>query len=157
MSVLLFLGSAAAGDITGSGGVTLAAPGVTGTGAESFTGTASLTIAAPAVAAMGEEAFNGIGAIAFGGPALEAVGAETFTGTADFTIAAPAMVGLGFNESVVASVQSGHRLGVAPRYTPPRVVTPAPIAASGSVTLAPPTVDGVGTVNDDDLAILLAA
>ena len=109
-------------DVTGSGGITVAAPASASAAIEEMIGSGGVDLDAPALAASGsvETGATGTGAITFAAPTLEASGLETMTGSATLTFAAPAIA----------------------------ATAAETFLATGSVTFLAPTFDGTGTGGD---------
>jgi hypothetical protein len=128
--------------VTGSGGVTIPAPSISGTGSEGFTGSGGVTIPAPSIAGTGAESFTGSGGVIIPAPSIAAEGTHTegggsVTGSGGVTIPAPAISGSG-EEGFTGS--GG-------------VTIPAPVISgsgaegftgSGGVTIPAPAIAGTG-------------
>lgn len=93
------LSGSGAETFTGSGGVTLPAPSLSGTAAETFSGSGGVSLPAPAMAGTGEHTeaggATGSGGVTLPASALSGSGEEGFVGSAGATLPAPALAGSG--------------------------------------------------------------
>jgi uncharacterized protein DUF4082 len=85
----------AAGDITGSGGLTFAVPLPLSTGTEEFAGTGGLTVPAPTFAGTGSEAFAGTGNVTVPALTLSGSAGGAFTGSGSLTVPSLTLAGTG--------------------------------------------------------------
>ena len=128
--------------ITGTGGVTLAAPSSSGTAKETMSGSGGVVILPPANAGTAKEAMVGSGAVSFLAPAVAADGTVTSTGatgTGAIAFAAPAIAGTGKE----AFLGSGGVTLAAPAAASTAKET---FVGSGGEVFLAPTLDGTGLV-----------
>lgn len=136
------------------GRVSFAKPSIAASGSETLSGTAGLTIGHPALAASGLETLTGTGALVIAHPALAAEGSAgtiSVDGTGALVIGPPLIGATGIG-GVVETPATAPR-GVTIRAAQPYVIH---VTGTGAVAFGF-EVHGEGTVNDDELALLLAA
>lgn len=78
---------------SGSGGVTLPAPAISGTGAAGASGTGSVTILKPTISGTATETFTGSGGVTLPAPTISGSGAAGASGSGGVTIQKPALAG----------------------------------------------------------------
>jgi hypothetical protein len=128
--------------VTGSGGVTFAAPGSAASAKETFTGTGGVTITAPAASATAKETFTGTGGLTLQAPAVAGTGTVTssgVTGTGAVAFAAPAVAGTGKE----AFAGTGAVAFAAPAVA---VSAKETFTGTGALAILAPTLDGTGLV-----------
>lgn len=129
--------------MTGSGGITITAPAAAVTSKETMTGSGGLTLAALAVAGTGTVTSTGVtgtGAIAFAAPAVAGTGKEAFTGTGAVAFAAPA-VAASAKETFTGT---GALAILAPTLDGTGLVL-VPVTGTAAVTIAAPAVAATGS------------
>lgn len=130
------------GPVTGSGGVTLPAPAISGTGESvtPVTGSGGVTLPAPAISGTAAETFSGSGGVTIPAPAISGTEEEIFTGSGGVTLPAPAIAAEGTSTESGVSGSGGVELPAAAISG----TGTEEFSGSGGVSLPAPPITGTG-------------